>query len=83
MSNLITNLYSLKHHGELLKRILTHTRLVPSLDLLLKVMLHPHTQLVKLIPRLGQPYSTVLSVPVVQDKVLFEYRSEVFDFFQV
>lgn len=46
--------------------------MVPGLYLLLQVVLHPHGQLVELVPLLRQPHRAVLRVAVVEDQVLLE-----------
>ena len=72
-----------EHHGELLESILGHSALVPGLYLLLQVVSDPHTQLVELVPLLGQPQRAVLSVPVVQDQLLLQDGSEVLNLAEV
>ena len=72
-----------EHHAELLQRVLADSRLVSGLNLLLQIVLDSHAQLVELIPLLGQPHRRVLRVPVVQDELLFQDCSEVFDLLQV
>ena len=73
----------LEHHGELLERVLRHARLVPGLYLLLQVVLHPHPQLVQLVPLLGQPHRRVLRVPVVHDEVLLQDGTQLFNLLEV
>lgn len=49
----------LEHHRELLQSVLAHTRLVASLDLLLQVMLHSHSQLIELVPLLSKTHRAI------------------------
>lgn len=56
---------------------------IPSLNLLLQVVLHPHAQLVKLVPLLRQPHGAVFCVLVVQDKCLFHGSSKVLNLLQL
>lgn len=56
---------------------------VPGLDLLFQVVLHPHPQLVQLVPLLCQPHSAVFCVFVVQDKCLFHGCSKVLNLLQL
>ena len=69
--------YSLEHHAELSQCILAHTRLVAGLYLLFQIVLHTHSELVELIPLLGEPDSRVLRVPVVEDESLLQGRAQV------
>ena len=72
-----------EHHGELLESVLGDSALVPGLDLLLQVVPDPHAELVQLVPLLGQAHGRVLRVPVVQDQLLLQDRSQVLDLAEI
>ena len=59
----------LEHHGELSKRILRDSTAVSRFNLLLQIVLHPHTQLIQLVPLLSQAHCAMLCVPVHKEKV--------------
>lgn len=56
---------------------------IPGLYLLLQVVLHPHAQLVQLIPLLRQAYRAVLRVLVVQDQGLLHGRTQILNLLQL
>lgn len=56
---------------------------IPGLYLLFQVVLHPHSQLVQLVPLLGQAHCAMLCILIVQDQCLFHSCTQVLDLLQL
>lgn len=56
-----------EHHGEFAQRFFGDTGLVARLDLLFKVVLHSHRQLIQLVPCLRKTDRRVFSVTIIED----------------
>jgi len=69
----------LEHDGELFESGFGHTSQLFRFDLLFQVLLHPHVQLVQLIPLLCQTNCTVFRVLVVEDQSLLHLSTDIFN----